>query len=140
MELNLCYTSLIIEGKESTMELTNINNIEITRDNASEIIKVLEDQQSLSDKSKQILEFLKRAVKAPELEEVDGIPTWAIYYLEYGEDSDLGENDREMIEDFLKSNHYKFSSVKYSDGSPFDSHPQFGNACSTCTCYFEIMK
>ena len=66
------------------MEMTNINNIEITRDEASEIIKALEDQQSLSDKSKRILDFLKRAVKAPEFDEVEGIPTWAIYYLKYG--------------------------------------------------------
>lgn len=121
------------------MEMTNINNIEITRDEAAEIIKALEGQRNLSDESKRILKYLRRAVKAPMTDEVEGIPTWAIYYLEYGEDADIGENEREMIEDFLKSNHYRFSSVKYSDGSPFDSHPQFGNACSTCTCYFKIV-
>lgn len=50
------------------MEMTNI---EITRDEAAEIIEILEDQWRLSDEAERILEFLKRAVKAPELEEVE---------------------------------------------------------------------
>ena len=121
------------------MEKDNINSIEITRDEAGVIIKVLEGQKKPSDESRRILEFLKRAVEAPMFDEVEGIPTWALYYLEYGEDDSLEEVERMMIDEFLENNHYRFSSVKDEDDRVFDRCPQFGEPCDTCTCYFEVL-
>ena len=57
-----------------------------------------------------------------------------------GGDPSLEEDEEQMIKDFLEDNHYRFSSVKNEDESSFDSYPQFGKACNTCTCYFEIVK
>ena len=118
----------------------NINDIEITRYEAGLLIKILEDQWNLSDEAEKVLEFLKRATEAPVLDEVESVPTWALEYLEYGEDDSLEENERRMIDEFLKDNRYKFSSVKDGDGCEFDAYPLFGKACSTCTCYFEVLK
>lgn len=122
------------------MEKSNINSIEITRDEAGTIIKALEGQGDLPDEAKTVLEFLKRAVEAPTLDEVEGVPTWAIHYLEYGEDDSLEEDERAMIDEFLEDKHYRFSSVKDGDDHRFEACPQFGWACDTCTCYFEILK
>lgn len=127
------------------MEMMNINNIEITRDQAKDIAILLRELRPTADSGRAgmidtLLEFLDRAVSAPEFEEVDGIPTWAIYYLEYGEDDDLTDTEIEEIRDFLEENHYRFSSEKDPDDYSFDWHPQFGKPCNTCTCIFEIVK
>ncbi len=121
------------------MEMMNINNIEITRDQARAILPFLKSGE-LTDEAKDVVDFLELALAAPEFEEVDGIPTWAIYYLEYGDDVGLEDGEQEMIEDFLRSNHYRFSSVKDPDDFSFDNYPQFGKPCNTCTCYFESVK
>ena len=127
------------------MEMMNINNIEITRNQAKDIAILLRELRPTADSGRAgmidtLLEFLDRAVSAPEFEEVDGIPTWALYYLEYGEDDSLTDTEAEDIKEFLEDNHYRFSSVKDPDDYSFDNYPQFGEACNTCTCYFEIVK
>lgn len=125
--------------QEVGMEKDYINSIEITRDEARVVIKALEGQKNPSDESRKVLEFLKRAVEAPMFDEVEGIPTWAISYLEYGEDDTLEEDERSMIDEFLEDNHYRFSSVRAEDDCVFDRCPQFGKPCNTCTCYFEVL-
>ena len=123
------------------MEKLNINNIEITRDEANAIIGALKDRRDLGEEAGKALEHLEWAVKVPLFDEVEGIPNWSLYYLEYGEDDSLEEDERAMIDEFLEDNHYRFSSVKDGDedGYAFDRYPQFGKACDTCTCYFEVL-
>lgn len=76
--------------------------------------------------------------KRVKIEEVEGIPSWAIPWFEYGCEANLPEEDVDLIKAWMKENpQLRFMSCGESEG--FNSCPAFGLACDTYTRTFEKM-
>ena len=56
------------------------------------------------------------------------IPTWAICYIEYGDKSNLTDEDEEMIDKWLDELGFA-PIIKYDDNPYFTHYPAFGKAC-----------
>lgn len=72
------------------------------------------------------------------LEEIEGIPSWAIPWFEYGYDADVNYSveDMAMIRAWQQDNpNLRYLSCGESEG--FNRYPAFGPACGTYTCTFE---
>lgn len=66
-------------------------------------------------------------------ETYDGIPEWAIYYLEYGESDCLTDDEVNTLDEFTKENFpngYTMD-VQWDEYREFDTHPAFGLPCKT---------
>lgn len=71
------------------------------------------------------------------------IPEWAIYALEYGidEDSSLSDEDKTLINEFIKTNFPKGYSmeVDWDSYTAYCKNPRFGSASGTYMInFFEI--
>lgn len=69
----------------------------------------------------------------PTLITTEKIPSWAIYYLEYGDPTGLTEEDIAMVDDFIDDNFPNGYVMSFTNGleatTYFTSHPAFGLAC-----------
>lgn len=77
------------------------------------------------------------------IETIEGVPTWAIYYLEYGEDPTLTDDDRKMIDGWvegLRAEGYRLiAPVGEESRVEFDSLPAFGLPCATESYSAEVV-
>jgi len=69
---------------------------------------------------------------------IDGIPSWAIPYFEYGYEACLPDEDVALIEKWQKENK-NLMYLGVADELGFDPYPCFGKACDTYSCRFEIL-
>lgn len=67
------------------------------------------------------------------MEYVEDFPEWAVFYLIYGEDPSLSDEERHEIDGWMKDNGYArlVSDGEEYNRDPFDTNPAFGKACAT---------
>lgn len=65
-----------------------------------------------------------------------GIPEWAIYYMEYGEDDNLTEEEMDEIDDYMEEEGL-YSLVQVSEDKYFCSRPAFGLSTDCYDCWFD---
>lgn len=67
------------------------------------------------------------------MEYVEDFPEWAVFYLIYGEDPSLSDEERKEIDGWMKDNGYArlVSDGEEYNRNPFDTNPAFGKACAT---------
>ena len=81
--------------------------------------------------------------RKPRFRQIEGIPTWALYALEYGmdEDATLSDEDRSDLDAFLagmEARHLRYVAA-YTENDGFTPYPLFGLACDTFTGTFEVV-
>lgn len=74
---------------------------------------------------------------------VERVPQWAVPYLEYGDDSSLEPNDKELVDKFvdgLRKEGFRLVAPVDGSESAFERHPAFGSACNTVDYIIEILE
>ena len=61
---------------------------------------------------------------------IDDFPTWAIYYVTYGEDDSLTDDDRAQVNQYMSENNATDFYPIYALGEAFSKSPAFGLACT----------
>jgi len=76
------------------------------------------------------------------IETIEGVPSWAIYYLEYGEDPTLTDEERKMIDGWvegLREEGYRLIAPIDGTKEDFDNFPAFGLPCTTESYSAEVV-
>lgn len=75
-------------------------------------------------------------VESREFIEYDDIPTWAIYYMMYGDDEGLTEEDKEMVDKWMEREELGELVDVVDEESHFTYHPEFGLGADCERCVF----
>lgn len=76
-----------------------------------------------------------------EFEYVEDFPTWAIVYCMYNDASDLSDEDRKLVDEFMKDNGYgELVNSLEETKNDFNTYPAFGLACETETVVMRKKK
>ena len=69
------------------------------------------------------------------IEEIDtvNLPSWAITYIEYGDNTNLTDDEEREINDWLAEYEGQYDNITFSYGEAdeFNTSPAFGLPCST---------
>lgn len=73
---------------------------------------------------------------------MEGIPSWAVCYIEYGERNDLSDEEVAMVDKYLEDlckEGYQLLCPKEDAEEEFNWHPAFGLPCSTVDYDAEVV-
>lgn len=80
-----------------------------------------------------------RTAQKTHWEEIDNFPEWALYYVTYGNDDSLSEEDIKDINDWMEKNNIVSVNQKDSDeGASFSKKPAFGLGANVVTVNVEV--
>ena len=61
--------------------------------------------------------------------EVENFPSWAVMYIEYGDDADLTEDDKATIDRWWSDNDLDGCTAEWLEDTGFYMYPEFGLGC-----------
>ena len=136
-------SKLADHAKIRRITMDPLNDISFSRDEARRLLAhlktLLHTTPAPADRQdvEALMDYIRRCLEQPELEEVEDVPRWAIFWLEDGEDPDLTEEETDEIKEWMEDNHYAGMRSCNLEEYSFCDFPQFGKACEVVTCVFE---